>query len=232
MATAAALEIAELFWSGECVHSLLTVSAFAHCAFHGVPGRSPSFPRLLAGCCCPCVSRHCCHADRSCSEHSPRGDASDAVAPVGVRRSGRSTGDVRHWESLAMLLLALAPCQHRLASFVPSGANEELFPRGAPMQHLAPRLNPRCSNGHLTAWIRILISKNSENTARVACSVMWTEHCCRQSIAGSSRLTRLILNRRKGAVILTDAADATSSGATGNGATILAELLAQVRYGL
>ena len=35
----------------------------------------------------------------------------------------------------------------------------------------------------------------------------------------------------EGTVILTDAADATSSGATGNGATILAELLAQIYSG-
>ena len=30
----------------------------------------------------------------------------------------------------------------------PSGAKKESFPRGAPMQHLAPRRNPECSNGH------------------------------------------------------------------------------------
>ena len=30
----------------------------------------------------------------------------------------------------------------------PSGANEKSFPRGAPMQYLAPRRNPKCSNGH------------------------------------------------------------------------------------
>ena len=33
----------------------------------------------------------------------------------------------------------------------PSGANKKSFPRGAPMQHLAPRRNPQLSNGHLIA---------------------------------------------------------------------------------
>ena len=30
----------------------------------------------------------------------------------------------------------------------PSRAHKKSFPRGAPMQHLAPRWNPECSNGH------------------------------------------------------------------------------------
>ena len=33
----------------------------------------------------------------------------------------------------------------------PSGANQKSFPRGVPMQHLAPRRNPELSNGHLIA---------------------------------------------------------------------------------
>ena len=32
-----------------------------------------------------------------------------------------------------------------------AGANEKSFPRGAPLQHLAPRRNPERSNGHVTA---------------------------------------------------------------------------------
>ena len=34
----------------------------------------------------------------------------------------------------------------------PSGENKKSFPRGVPMQHLAPRVgSPECSNGHLIA---------------------------------------------------------------------------------
>ena len=41
----------------------------------------------------------------------------------------------------------------------PSGANKTSFPRGVPMQHLAPRRNPECSNGHFnrSGWIVIVL---------------------------------------------------------------------------
>ena len=47
---------------------------------------------------------------------------------------------------------------------VPSGANNKSFPRGAPMQHLAPRRNPELSNGHLIALAYGPYITFSENT--------------------------------------------------------------------
>ena len=53
--------------------------------------------------------------------------------------------------------LALQTTPHHGGGFVsvqqpaPGGANKRSFPRGAFMQHLAPRRNPERSNGHLTA---------------------------------------------------------------------------------
>ena len=41
--------------------------------------------------------------------------------------------------------------EHRGHLPAPSGANKKPSPRGAPMQHLAPRRNPEWSKGHLTA---------------------------------------------------------------------------------
>ena len=64
----------------------------------------------------------------------------------------------------AFLLVLGEPCDLDLDVVIdldlpaPSGANKKSFLRGAPIQHLAPRLNPECSNAIRALWIRILIS--------------------------------------------------------------------------
>ena len=49
----------------------------------------------------------------------------------------------------------------------PSGANKKSFPRGAPMQHLAPRRNPERSKGHFNPLDEHPDLTFSENAARV-----------------------------------------------------------------
>ena len=50
----------------------------------------------------------------------------------------------------------------------PSGADKKSLPRGAPMQHLAPRQNPECSSGHFNTLDWDPHCTFPENTARVA----------------------------------------------------------------
>ena len=49
---------------------------------------------------------------------------------------------------------------------MPSEANKKSFPRGAPMQHLAPRQNPDLSNGYLMALDSDAYFTFPENTAQ------------------------------------------------------------------